>query len=98
MKNHFFTFVLLLLATAAFILRFFVRANYESLCDIAAFVLPTLAAVAEIIVSERSGEKMHDEIKKRPIWVDLTQEEFDRLRSEGKLDENTYYATYEEKD
>ena len=98
MKSHIITFILLLLAAAAFILRFFVGQAYEGVFDVLAFVFPTLAAVAEIVISEKNGDRMQKEINKRPIWVNLTQEEYEKLKSEGKLDESTYYATYEETD
>lgn len=64
MKNHIFTIILLILAGVAFALRFFVSEDWLSYCDVAAFALPTLAAVVEIIVSERSGKETEKQIKK----------------------------------
>lgn len=98
MKSHIITFILLLLAATAFILRFFVCQAYEGVFDVLAFIFPTFAAIAEIVISEKSGDRIQEEINKRPIWVKLTQEEYEKLKLEGKLDESTYYATYEEAD
>lgn len=64
MKNHIFTIILLILAGVAFALRFFVSEDWLNYCDVAAFALPTLAAVVEIIVSERSGKETEKQIKK----------------------------------
>ena len=64
MKNHILTIILLILAGVAFALRFFVSEDWLNYCDVAAFALPTLAAVVEIIVSERSGKETEKQIKK----------------------------------
>ena len=64
MKNHIFTIIILILAGVAFALRFFVSEDWLNYCDVAAFALPTLAAVVEIIVSERSGKETEKQIKK----------------------------------
>ena len=64
MKNHIFTIILLILAGVVFALRFFVSEDWLNYCDVAAFALPTLAAVVEIIVSERSGKETEKQIKK----------------------------------
>lgn len=64
MKNHILTIILLILAGVAFALPFFVSEGWQNYCDIAAFALPTLAAVVEIIVSERSGKETEKQIKK----------------------------------
>lgn len=64
MKNHIFTIILLILAGVAFALRFFVSEDWLNYCDVAAFALPTLAAVVEIIVSERNGKETEKQIKK----------------------------------
>ena len=97
MKNHIITILLLVLAASFFVLRFFVKENFQVYCDVFAFAFPTLAAIVEIFVSERSSKRVDEEIKKRPVWETLTQEEYDRRKAEGKIDENTFYATYEEK-
>ena len=97
MKNHIITIILLVIAAIAFVLRFFVKEGMQVYCDILAFAFPTLAAIVEIIVSERSGKRIDEEIKKRPVWETLTQEEYDRRKAEGLIDENTFYATIEEK-
>ena len=98
MKNHIFTIILLILAGVAFALRFFVSEDWLNYCDVAAFAFPTLAAIVEIIVSERSGKRIDEEIKKRPVWETLKRAEYDRRAAEGKIDENTFYATIEEKE
>lgn len=97
MKNHIITILLLVIAALAFALRFFVQVKIQVYCDVAAFAFPTLAAIVEIIVSERSGKRIDEEIKKRPVWETLTQAEYDRRAAEGKIDENTFYATIEER-
>ena len=96
MKSHLLTIILLLIATIAFGLRFTVEGWMLSLCDILAFALPTLAAIVEIIVSEKASRKLNDEIKKRAVWEYLSQEEYDRRKAEGTLEEDTYYATSQE--
>jgi len=63
MKNHLFTIILLMLAAVAFALRFIVNANYQIYCDIAAYALPTIAAIVEIVVTERSSKKTERQIK-----------------------------------
>lgn len=64
MKNHLFTIILLVVAAVAFALRFFVSDDCQIYCDIAAFALPTIAAIVEIVVSERSGKETEKQIKK----------------------------------
>lgn len=95
MKNHIITLILLLLAVFAFVLRFFLEEKYILYCDVAAFALPTLAAIVEIVVSEKGNKELESEIQKRAIWEHLSKEEYDRRNAEGTLDENTYYATTE---
>jgi membrane protein YdbS with pleckstrin-like domain len=63
MKNHITTIILLLLAAVAFALRFFVKAGLQLYCDIAAFALPTVAAIVEIVVTERSSKETEKQIK-----------------------------------
>lgn len=98
MKNHIITILLLVVAAIAFVLRFFVNEDLLVYCDITAFALPTLAAIVEIVISERSGKRIDEEIKKRPVWETLTPEEYERRKAEGLIDENTFYATIEEKE
>ena len=77
MKNHIFTIILLILAGVAFALRFFVSEDWLNYCDVAAFALPTLAAVVEIIVSERSGketEKQINKLKEKQLSVRVEDE------------------------
>lgn len=64
MKNHIPTIILLILAAVAFALRFFLEEGLQLYCDIAAFALPTVAAVVEIVVTERSGKETEKQIKK----------------------------------
>ena len=96
MKKHIWTIVLLVLAAWAFALSFVIDEEYKTYCDIIAFGFPTLVAVIEMIVAERSGKELEVEIKKRAIWEHLSQEEFERRKAEGSFDEDTYYATIEE--
>lgn len=63
MKNHLFTIILLAVAAVAFTLRFFVREDCQTYCDIAAFALPTIAAIVEIVLAEKSGKHMEKEVK-----------------------------------
>ena len=96
MKNHILTIMLLLVAGTAFTLRFFTDSTTQNICDILAFALPTLAAIVEILVSEKSSKRIESEIKQRAKWETLSQEEYERRKKEGTLDESTYYATIEE--
>lgn len=64
MRNHTITIILLLIAAIAFTLRYFVAERWQSYCDIAAFVLPTIAALVEIVVSEKSSKTTEEKIKK----------------------------------
>lgn len=82
MKNHIFTIILLILAGVAFALRFFVSEDWLNYCGVAAFALPTLAAVVEIIVSERSGKETDKQIKK------LKEKQLS-VRVEDKMDRKT---------
>lgn len=96
MQNHILTILLLLIAATAFALRYFANDTVQSVCDILAFVLPTLAAIVEVVISEKSGKKFETEINKRVKWETISQEEYERRKAEGNLDETTYYATTEE--
>lgn len=96
MKNHIGTIVLLLLAVVAFSIRYMVGETEKEVCDILAFALPTMAAIVEIIIAERSGKKLEQKINKRAIWEALSKEEYERRKAEGTLDETTFYATTEE--
>lgn len=64
MKNHIVTIILLLLAAVAFTLRFFVNTGTQLYCDIAAFALPTFAAMVEIVVAELSGKETEKQLNK----------------------------------
>ena len=64
MKNHIATIILLLLALVAFSLNFCLTGNMQICCEIAAFVLPTIAALVEIMVSEKKGKATEEKIKK----------------------------------
>lgn len=97
MKTHILTFLLLALAAITFVIGFSVDDELKQCCDIVAFSFPTIAAVVEIVLAERSTKALLNELSKRPVWHDLTQEEFDWLKAEGKLNENDIYATYEER-
>ena len=95
MKNHILTIILLFIAACAFTLRYYSEGAIQSICDVLAFALPTLAAIAEMYVAERESKKMAEELKKRPPFECLTEEELERRREEGSIDENTIYATVE---
>lgn len=64
MRNHIITIILLLIAAIAFTLRYFVADKWQDYCDVAAFVLPTIAALVEIVVSEKSSKATEEKIKK----------------------------------
>ena len=51
------TSILLILATFAFILRFWASEKWIILCDIASFSLPTVAAFVEMILADKVGKK-----------------------------------------
>ena len=95
MKNHLLTIMLLLVAGTSFTLRFFTENTEQNICDILAFALPTLVAIVEIIIAEKGNKKFADELKKRPPFEYLSEEEFERQKVEGKIDEETIYATRE---
>lgn len=95
MKNHIITIILLLLAAVSFASRFFVKDSYQELFDILAFALPTLAAIVEIVVAERGNKKFAEELKRRPPFELLSEEEYERRKEEGTIDENSIYATGE---
>ena len=63
MKRHLLTIILLLLAAIAFVMRFSVVVKWQVCCDLIAFALPTLAALVEIFISEKSGREIESEIK-----------------------------------
>lgn len=64
MRNHIITIILLLIAAIVFTLRYFVAEMWQIYCDIVAFVLPTIAALADIVVSEKISKTTDEEIKK----------------------------------
>lgn len=64
MKNHFITILMLAVAAIVFVLRFFVKEDLKVYCDIAAFALPTIAAIFEIIVSVRTEKQTAKQIQK----------------------------------
>lgn len=64
MRNHIITIILLLIAALSFTLRYFVAEEWQDYCDIAAFMLPTIAALVEIVVSEKNGKATEEKIKK----------------------------------
>ena len=45
-------------------MRFFIEEEWQNYCDIAAFVLSTVAALVEIGISERSGKVIDEKIQK----------------------------------
>lgn len=95
MKNHIITIILLLLAAVSFASRFFIKDSYQELFDILAFALPTLAAIVEIVVAERGNKRFAEELKKRPPFELLTEEDYEMRKEEGTIEENTIYATGE---
>jgi hypothetical protein len=54
----------LVVAVVAFGMRFFAEEKWQDCCDIAAFALPTVAALVEIFISERSGKATDEKIQK----------------------------------
>lgn len=64
MRNHIITILLLFIAVIAFTMRFYMAEKWQNYCDIAAFVLPTIAALVEIVVSEKNGRATEEKIKK----------------------------------
>lgn len=96
MKTHIISFILIAIATIAFVLGFFVRDGLMTCCNIVVFVATTIAAVYEIILSYKSAKSYEVELKKRSVWRTLNQEEYDRLQKEGKVDADVFYAIYED--
>ncbi len=64
MKNHLVTIILLLIATVAFVLQFFVKDCLRHYCDIVAFAFPSIVAIVEIVVAERASKETNQQIKK----------------------------------
>lgn len=64
MRNHIITIILLLIAVIVFALRFFVAEAWQNYCAISTFVLPTIAALVEIVISEKSSKATEEIIKK----------------------------------
>lgn len=85
----------MVILACAFTFRYYSEGTMQSVYDVLAFALPTLAAIAEIYVAEKGNRKMAEELKKRPSFECLTEEELERRRKEGSIDENTIYATVE---
>lgn len=96
MKKHLATIILLLIAIIAFCIGFQVSETYKIVCDVVAFALPTIAAVVELVLSERSSKQIEEELKKRPPVEFLSEEEYKRRQAEGTIDDKTIYATTEE--
>lgn len=96
MKNHLISILLLFLAAVAFVMRFILSENCHVYCDIIAYILPTLVAIMEMVIAERDSSKVDEELKKRPVWKSLSQEEYEKMKEEGQLDDDVYYATYED--
>lgn len=96
MKTHIPTFLLLTFAAISFVVGFFVKKEQKQYCDIVAFSLPTIAAVVEVCLAKRSNKTLRNQLSKRPIWNNLSQDDYDKLKAEGKLNDDEYYATFEE--
>jgi len=64
MRKHIGTFFLLVVAVVSFGMRFFVEDEWQNCCDIVAFVLSTMAALVEIVISERIGKTTDEKIQK----------------------------------
>ena len=54
-----------------------------------------LAAIVGIYVAEKENRIMAEKLKKRPPFECLSEEELERRKEEGTIDENTIYATVE---
>lgn len=63
-RNHIITIILLTIAVIAFASQFYVTEKWQNYCDIAAFALPTIAALVEIVVSEKNYKATEKKIKK----------------------------------
>lgn len=96
MKKHLCTIILLLIAIVAFLFGFKVSGICKTVCDLMAFALPTIAAVVEIMLSEKSSRRIEEEFNKRPPVVVLSQEEYERRQAEGTIEKGTIYATTED--
>ncbi len=64
MKRHKWTIILLLLAVVSFVLQFLTPKTFHIYCDFVAFLLPTIAALVEMALSERSEKATESEIKR----------------------------------
>ena len=63
-RRHIVTILLLVIAVVAFTMRFFMEERWQNYCDIASFVLPTVAALVKIVISEKSGKVLEKKIQK----------------------------------
>lgn len=68
----------------------------KSIFDVIAFSWPTIVAIAEMVIAEKGSSKVGEELRKRPAWESLSQDEHEKVKEDGKLDDDVYYATYED--
>ena len=68
MKKHLCTIILLLIAIVAFLFGFKVSGICKTVCDLMAFALPTIAAVVEVMLSEKSSRRIEEEFNKIYIY------------------------------
>ena len=96
MKKHILSIILVAIAAIAFVLGFIVCDELKVACNILVFVASTTATTIEIVLADKSSRQYEKELKKRPIWETMTQEEYNERKEKGLLDEEKIYATYKE--
>ena len=81
--------ILLLLGTLISFILYLV--NKSSVYSIISTLLPTMAAILELIRNNKDSQKIEKEFSVRPPTQFLSQSEYDELNRSGELDSNTLY-------
>lgn len=98
MKKHVLSIILVSISTLAFVLSFIVCDEWRKVCNIIVFVATTTATTIEIILAEKSSRQYEEELKKRPVWETMTQDEYNEREKRGSLEAERFYATFEDDD
>ena len=95
-KTSILPITILVLAGVCLVLGILGPQKYVVLFNILSFALSTFVAIYEIIRARKSDEQLKEMFSKRPATEVLTQDEYNTLKSQGKIVEDTIYMTYEE--
>lgn len=88
--------IILLLGTLVSFILYLVSKN--SVYSIISTLLPTIAAILELIRNNKDSKKIEKEFSVRPPTLFLSQSEYDELNRNGELDSNTLYYIKEKKE